>query len=115
VHGDAGIFDDAGALVLRSPGRAEQRYPGLWGYGRMSPSGDFVLGVTNDRRHTAAIVDVGTGELWRIPNDAHPWIAWSYADIAMVDHVDGELLACDALRGACDPLPAEQPLLMPTN
>ena len=60
------------------------------------------------------IVDTRTGELWRVPKNVYPWIAWSYGDIAMVDTED-ELLACDAARRACERLPAEHPFLMPTN
>lgn len=36
-------------------------------------------------------------------------------DIAMVDHTEDELLACDAARRACERLPAEGLFLMPTN
>ena len=66
---------------------------------------------------------------WRVPTDVHdthgnrfaatsPWIAWSYGDIAMVDHTDAAfdvLLACKAGGRTCEPLPAERPFLMPTN
>jgi hypothetical protein len=49
-----------------------------------------------------------------VPDDGYAWIAWSYSDIALVDTEDA-LLACDAARRACAPLPAERPFLMPTN
>jgi hypothetical protein len=107
--------------VLKVPGRAEKRYSELEARGRLSPSGDHVLTVEDtDERHGAVIVDTRTGELWRVPNDAYPLIAWSYGDIAMVDHIEdghrtGVLLACDAARRACERLPAERAILMPTN
>ena len=116
VHDDVAIVVERGSrdLVLRVPGRAEERYPDLESHVRLSPSGDYVLGVeATDERHAAAIVDTRTGELWRVPDDAYPWIAWSYGDMAMVDTED-ELLACDPRR-ACERLPAERPFLMPTN
>ena len=49
-----------------------------------------------------------------MPSDAYAWIAWSYGDIALVD-TEAELLACDASRRTCERLPAERPILMPTN
>ena len=61
-----------------------------------------------------AVVDTRAGELWRVPDDGYARIAWSYGDIALVDTEDA-LLACDAARRACAPLPAERPFLMPTN
>ena len=101
--------------MVRVPGRAEESYPDL-GFGRLSPSGNYVLAVEGtEERHAAAIVDTRTGELWRVPKNVYPWIAWSYGDIAMVDHMEDELLACDAARRACESLPAERPFLMPTN
>jgi hypothetical protein len=42
-------------------------------------------------------------------------IARSYGDIAMVHHTEDDLLACDAARRACERLPAERPVLIPTN
>ena len=38
-----------GRLVLRVPGRAEERYPDLEGPRRLSPSGNYVLAVENTR------------------------------------------------------------------
>jgi hypothetical protein len=101
--------------TLRVPGRPEQRYPGLEPRARVSPSGNFVLAVEGtDERHAAAIVETVTGELWQVPKNAYPWIAWSYGDIAMID-TDDELLACDAAHRACGRVPAKRPFLMPTN
>lgn len=115
VHDQVVIVDDSGVLTVKDHDDAVQRYAEMWGWGRLSPSGDYVLGVT-DKPHAAAIVDTRTGGLWRVPKDDYPLIAWSYGDIALVNHpVDGELLACDATRRTCEALPAEQPLLMPTN
>lgn len=115
VHDHVEVFSDGSALVLRVPGRAEQRYPELESHVRLSPSGNYVLAVEGTKkRHGAAIVDTRTGELWRVPKNAYPWIAWSYGDFALLDTND-ELLACDAVRRACEPLPAERPFLMPTN
>ncbi|MGH8894198.1 MAG: hypothetical protein ACRDWY_12995 [Actinomycetes bacterium] len=116
VHGDVEVFGDGSALVMKAPGRAEERYPELETHVRLSPSGNYVLAVEGtEERHAAAIVDTRTGELWRVPKDVYPWIAWSYGDIAMVDHTEDELLACDAAGRACERLPAERPFLMPTN
>lgn len=119
AHDDVKVLGWSGSgtdWTLRVPGRAEQRYPDLEGRARVSPSGNYVLAVEGtDERHAAAIVDTRTGELWRVPKNVYPWIAWSYGDIAMVDHLEDELLACDAARRACERLPAERPFLMPTN
>jgi hypothetical protein len=117
VHGDVEVFGDrgSGALVLRVPGRAEARYPELESHVRLSPSGNYVLAVEGtEERHAAAIVDTRSGELWGVPRNAYPGIAWSYGDIALVDTEDA-LLACNAARRACESLPAERPFLMPTN
>ena len=101
-------------VVLRTPGRAEQRYPGLEPRGRLSPSGNYLLSVEGTETvHAAAIVDIRTGDLW-VPRNAYPWIAWSYGNVALVD-VEDALLACDATRRMCETLPAERPFLMPTN
>jgi hypothetical protein len=115
VHDGIEVLGEDRGIVLRVPGRAEQNYPHLETHLRLSPSGNFLLAVegTNER-HAAAIVDTRTGELWRVPKDAYPWIAWSYDDIAMVDTAD-QLLACDAARRTCEPLPAERGFLLPTN
>jgi hypothetical protein len=103
-------------LVLRVLGRAEEPYPELFFHARLSPSGNYVLAVEDTKeRHGAVIVNTWTGELWRAPKNVYPWIAWSYGDIAMVDHMEDDLLACDAARRACERLPAERPFLMPTN
>ena len=102
-------------MVLRVPGQAEERYPDLEPHVRLSPSGNYVLAVEGtEERHAAAIVDTRTGELWPVPRNAYPWIAWSYGDIALVDTED-ELLACDAARRTCERLPPDRPFLMPTN
>jgi hypothetical protein len=117
VHDDVEVFGERGsvALVVKTPRRAEERYSDLETHVRLSPSGNYVLAVEGtDTRHAAAIVDTRTGELWRVPKNAYPWIAWSYGDIALVD-VEDELIACDAARRVCEALPAERPLLMPTN
>ena len=115
VHDDTEVLGEDRGIVLRVPGRAEQRYPHFENHLRLSPSGNFLLTVEGtDERHAATIVDTRTGELWRVPDDGYPWIAWSYGDMAMVDTED-ELLACDAARRACERLPAERPFLMPTN
>jgi hypothetical protein len=105
-----------GDLVLKAPSRAEERYPELEPRARLSPSGNYVLAVEEtDERHGAVIVDTRTGELWRVPKNVYPWIAWSYGDIAMVEHMADELLACDAARRECEVVNAERPFLMPTN
>lgn len=117
VHGDVEVFGErgSGVLVVKTPRRVEERYSELETHVRLSSNGNYVLAVEGtDTRHAAAIVDTRTGELWRVPKNAYPWIAWSYGDIALVD-VEEELIACDAARRVCEALPAERPLLMPTN
>lgn len=114
--GQTEVLRDQGSLVVRVPGRAEESYPDL-GFGRLSPSGSYVLAVEETEAwHGAVTVDIRTGELWRVPKDVYPRIAWSYGDIAMVD-TDNGLLACDAARRACERLLAERqvPMPMPTN
>jgi hypothetical protein len=120
VHNDASVvgdYDDSGnlAIVLSTPGRADERYPELETRVRLSPSGNYVLSVEGTKeRHGAVIIDTRTGDLWRVAGDKYPWIAWSYGDIALVDTEDA-LLACDAGRRTCERLPAERPFLMPTT
>ena len=115
VHDEVEVLGVRGALALRAPALAEKRYPALESHVRLSPSGNYVLAVEGtDARHAAAIVDTRTGELWRVPRNEYPWIAWSYGDVALVD-TDDALLACNAARRACEPLQAERPFLMPTN
>ena len=117
VHDDIEVLAerDSSDVVLTVPGRAEQRYPELETHLRLSPSGNHVLAIEEtEDRHAAAIVDTRSGELWRVPNNAYAWIAWSYGDIALLDTETG-LLACDASRRTCEQLPAERPFLMPTN
>ena len=109
------VFGGVRTVVIAVPGRAEKRYPELEGFRRLSPSGNYVLAVEEAKESLGAvIVDTRTGELWRVPKNEFPEIAWSYGDIAMVDVAD-ELLACDAARRACQRLPAERPFMMPTN
>ena len=118
VNRNVEVFGERGSwnLVLRVLGRAAEPYPELFFHARLSPSGNYVLAVEDAKeRHGAVIVNPWTGELWRVPKNVYPWIAWSYGDIAMVDHMEDELLACDAARRTCERLPAERPFLMPTN
>ena len=84
------------------PGRAALSRPGD-GLGRLSPSGNYVLAVRENPRHGAVIVDTRTGEVWPVPRNVYPWIAWSYDDIALVDTDDG-FLACDAAARTCEQL-----------
>jgi len=116
LHGEVQASSEHLRLTLRAPGRPEEHYPDLEGLGRLSSDGSHLLAVEDtDQRHGAVVVDTRTGELWRVPTNTYPWIAWSYGDIAMVDHTEGELLACDAAVRACDPLPAQRPFLLPTS
>jgi len=123
VHDQVEVLDGGstrpgadGELVLAAAGRSEDRYPELEPRARLSPSGSYLLAVeSTDTRHGAIIVDTRTGELWRLPKNVYPWLAWSYGDIAMVDHTEDQLLACDAARHTCEPLQAERPFLLPTN
>ena len=102
--------------MLTAPGLAEQRYPDVEGIGRLSPDGRYVLAVEDtDERHGAVIIDTTNGELWRVPKAEYPWLAWSYEDVALVDHRGDDLLACDAARRSCEPVPAERPFLLPTT
>lgn len=123
LHNDIEASDPANvdpsvpsALVLRVPGRDDQSYPNLeGGWARLNGRGSYLLAVEyGSGRHAAAIVDTGTGDLWQVPKNAYPNLAWSYGDIAMVDTED-ELLACDATLRTCQSLPAERPFLMPTS
>lgn len=116
VHDEVELFDDDNpSLVLRVPGRAEEHYPDLEPVGRLSPSGHYILAVeATGARHAAAIIDTRNGELWPVPGNDYPWIAWSYGDTALVD-IEDALLACDAARRACERLTTERPLLMPTT
>jgi hypothetical protein len=115
VHDQIEVLNDDG-VVLRVPGRADQRIPALEGPRvRLSPTGSYALGVEATKtRHAAAILDTSTGELWQVPPNAYPSIAWSYGSLALVD-IENALLACDAVRRTCMNLPAERPFLMPTN
>ena len=88
------------------------RYPGLEPHRRLSPSGNYVLAAGAGA--SATIIDTRTGDLWPVPKNGYPWIAWSYGDIALVDTEDA-LLACDAARHTCERLHPERPFLMPTN
>lgn len=102
-------------LTLTAPGRDDVLLTELEAYARLSPSGRFVLGLEDSpARHGATVLDTRTGELWRVPNDQYPWIAWSYDDVAMLD-VDDGLVACEAARQLCERVPAERPFLMPSN
>jgi len=133
VHDQIEVFfeEEGQSVVLRVPGRADERFPGMHPDVRLSPSGNYLLAVeiTDDITETppaAVIVDTRTGELWRLPKSVYPQLAWSYGDIAMVDQdgtrptgargdVGVKLLACDAARRTCEPLPAERGFLLPTN
>jgi hypothetical protein len=116
AHDDVELFQERGSsLVLSVPGRAEERYPGLEPVGRLSPSGDYVLAVEGtEDRHAAVIIDTRTGELWRVPGNDYPWIAWSYGDVALID-IEDALLACDAARRTCERLRTERPILLPNH
>lgn len=131
VHDQIDVFfEEAGGssdVVLRVPGRADERFPGMSSDFRLSPSGNYLLAVDITETPLAAVmIDTRTGELWRLPKSVYPNIAWSYGDIAMVDQdgtrfigerqdVGVKLLACDAARRICEPLPAERGFLLPTN
>jgi hypothetical protein len=113
VHDRVAILS---GLVVSAPGRPEQRYRELESRAKVSPSGNYLLAVEDsETRHGAAILDLRTGELWRVPNDVYPWIAWSSGDIAMVRTEEDALLACDAVRRTCEPLDVSGEVLLPTN
>lgn len=116
VQDGVSITEAPGGLTLRSPGRPDRLLTGLEAFGRLSPSGRFLLAVELTKaRHGALVVDTRTGERWRIPNDSYPGITWSYGDIAMVELRDGALLACYPLLRVCRTIPAVGPWLLPTG
>jgi hypothetical protein len=125
AQGDVEVWGEREPWVplLRVPGRAEQRLVGLGIHLKVSTTGNYLLAVEEtDARHGAAILDTRTGELWPVPRNAYPWIAWSYGDLALVnvdaeveDQANDVLLACDAARRTCEVLDAERPFLLPTN
>ena len=130
VHDQIEVFGeeagDASNVVLRVPGRADERFPHLSSDVRLSPSGHYLLAVDiTDTVAAAVIIDTRTGELWRLPKTVHPHIAWSYGDLAMMEgdareelhqvQLSDDLRACDTARRTCEPLPAEPVFLLPTN
>ncbi len=119
-----------GVLILRVPGRAEQRFPNMDYPGWLSPSGNYLLAVpyTESGVGAAVIIDTRTGEVWTVPAKVYkqgpsgtPQLAWSYGDIAMLPTTDGdsdmfgESIACDAAQRTCERLTAEDHYLMPTT
>jgi hypothetical protein len=117
VHDEIVVLGGGSSPVaVRVPGEAEAQYPRLESHVRLSPSGNYLLGVEGtETRHAAAIVDLRTGVLWPVPDNTYPWIAWSYADVALLD-LEDTVLACDATLRTCDPLqPDYLPPTMPTN
>ena len=115
VHDDIVAVGDDRGIALKVPGQADQRYPDLEAHFRLSPTGNYLLAVEGtETRHAATIVDTKSGDLWPVPKDEYPWIAWSYGDIAMVETEDA-LLACVAARQECATLHPQRPFLMPTN
>ena len=111
VHDQIEVLNDDG-VVLRVPGRADQRFPALEGPRvRLSPTGSYALGIEATKtRHAAAILDTSTGELWPVPQNAYPSIAWSYGNLALVD-IENALLACDAVRRLCTNPGSRAPVL----
>ena len=113
-----------GKLILRVPGRPEQRFPNMHIPSWLSPSGNYILAVPYSESGLGAtvIIDIRTGEMWTVPAPVYtqgpmgtPQLAWSYGDIAMVPTTDGDSefggsLACDAAHRTCERLPAERPL-----
>ena len=125
IHDDVKVLDRSG-LTISAPGRVEGPFATLSTHARLSPSGNYVLApekiapdytIAPDAytRHGPAIVDSRTGELWRLPKDGYPWIAWSYDDVAVIGMPGGTLLSCDAARRACETLRPEGPALLPTS
>ena len=58
-----------GELILRVPGRAEQRFPNMDNAGWLSPSGNYLLAVPYSESGVGAavIIDIRTGEVWTVP------------------------------------------------
>ncbi len=117
VAGDVRATSDSElhGLALRVAGRAAKDVSAMGSHVRLSPGGDYLLGVEEKaKRHGAVVLDTRSGELWRIPDGGYPWIAWSYGDIAVVD-TERSVVACDAGRRTCRTLPAQEPVLLPTS
>ena len=79
VHDQIEVFwEEAGessSVVLRVPGRADERFPDLSPDVRLSPSGNYLLAVEVTDTETppaAVIIDTRTGELWRLPETVVP-------------------------------------------
>jgi hypothetical protein len=115
------------ALLIDAAGQEQLRLDtdthGVEPMGRISPDGSFVLaptGVPYD--HGAAIVYVGSGDLWRLPlaAESYVWIGWSYNNLAVVkvdkeDKTKSTMLACDAVTRQCDRLSHHGRVLLPAS
>lgn len=107
-------------LVIGVAGRNVLRVEASGGDAKLSPDGSFVLspsGEGSSRR--AALVRVDSGQAWRLPKHVQAaGSAWSYDDVAMVLHRhrgSERLIACHAVRRACEEFPVEGPVLLPTS
>ena len=128
VHGATRIWGDLsdgknGGMVVAVRGRDERRPGAVEPFGRLSAAGSYVLAATvGQEAHGAAVVDVRSGEMWRLlPGERrfYAWISWSYGDLALVlvdqDGQEQRLLACDASKQVCRPLPRQGTVLLPSS
>jgi hypothetical protein len=122
VHGGTRawrVYDPEPFLLIESGDREDLVPKGAEPFPRLSPDGSFVLTPTT-ASHGAAIIDVASHETWLLPLTAgYPWIAWSYGDVAMVildaNGSDGALFTCEVDTRACEELPGQGTVLMPTS
>lgn len=110
------VSGGTGAVLIDVEGRDQLRLnevdQGVEPFGRLSPSGAFVLAPTTSKKpydvDGAAIADVRSGDLWHLPlSESYAWIAWSYGDLALVQieregTEETSLIACDAVTHDCD-------------
>ena len=109
-------------LRVEVAGRGSLELPDVEPMGRLSADGTFLLSPEgDDGTHGAAIVDLRTGETWKLLEGGfYAYISWAYGDVAVVkvdlEQRDTErLLACDAVKRECQPLPTHGNLVLPTS
>jgi len=122
LHDDVVVWGGPPGMVISVTGRSEMPIEQVEPIGRLSADGAFVLAPweRRDKRHGAAIVELATGEVWKLPQPRfYGWIGWSYADVALVlvdrDGGTEALLACRAAARQCEPLPYEGEVVLPTS
>ena len=128
---------DRSPLVIDVLGRPQRLFRSLDAPAWLSAEGSFVVSDWwTDDSHGVAIVDVGTGQTWKVAElvderTGETWslsakknyftFAWSYGDLALVrvepwrGRAEETLLACDAVTHVCDELPTQGDVLTPTS